>query len=61
MLCREVRELDKSGVVTIEGEATELKPVAPFEGTPPLGLADQSGDSAPFEPPLPIVECDTAT
>ena len=35
--CR-VELIDRSGVVTIEGEATELKPISPFEGSPPLRL-----------------------
>ena len=49
----------KDGSIVIEGEATELKPVMPFEGTPPLGLTDQS-QPAPFEPSLPVIEVDVS-
>ena len=39
----------RNGTVTIDGAATELSTVTPYEPTPPLALADQS---APVEPPL---------
>ena len=49
--------IDRSGLVTIEGEATELKPISPFEGSPPLGLSDQT-QPAPLER-LEVTEIDT--
>ena len=46
----------RNGTVTIDGAATELSPVTPYEGTPPLELAAITDQSAPLEPPLPVVE-----
>jgi hypothetical protein len=43
------------GTVTIEGEATELKPVEPYNGTP--ALTDQTEQPAPMiAEPLPVIE-----
>jgi hypothetical protein len=47
----------RDGKVTIEGTATELSPISPYEGTPGL-LTDQSVQPAPAER-LPVIEVDT--
>jgi hypothetical protein len=51
----------KDGTITIDGEATELTSVEPYEGTP--ALTDES-TPAPFEPPLAerleVIEVDTS-
>jgi hypothetical protein len=49
----------RNGTVTIDGASPELASVSPFEGTPPLGLTDQS-EPAPIEPRLPVVEMEAA-
>ena len=58
----------KDGVVTIEGESAQLKPVEPFEGTPPLrgAAADIPAGAAlpvkigsPRSEPLPVHNIDT--
>jgi hypothetical protein len=48
--------ISDDGMVVIDGEVTELKPVTPYEGTP--ALTDQS-QPAPAEP-LPVIEIDTS-
>ena len=53
-------KLGADGTVTLDGEATELKPVEPYNGTPALpALSDQS-QPTPLEPPLPVIELETA-
>jgi hypothetical protein len=47
----------RNGTVTIDGAATELSPVTPYEGTP--ALTDQT-QPEPIAEPLPVVEVDTA-
>ena len=52
----------KTGVVTLDGEIAQLKPVEPHSGTP--ALSDQTAQQpAPIEPPperLEVIEVDTA-
>jgi hypothetical protein len=48
----------RNGTVTIEGTATELSPISPYEGTPGL-LTDQSEKPVPVER-LPVHEIDVS-
>ena len=56
----------KDGVVTIEGNEAQLKPVEPFEGTPPLRGAPDARESvalpvkigSPRSEPLPVHNID---
>jgi hypothetical protein len=53
-------DVKDGSVMTIDGEVTELKPIEPYQPTPPLELTDQSEQPAPIEPPLPVLEVDTS-
>jgi hypothetical protein len=48
--------LSKDGTVMLDGEVTALKPISPYEPTPPLELTDQSEPAAPLPEPLPVIE-----
>jgi hypothetical protein len=52
-------DLKDGSIVTIDGTAVELEPVAPHSGTPALELTDQRVQTAVCEP-LPVQEIDTA-
>ena len=53
--------IEKDGTaITIDGSPVELATVSPFEGTPPLGLTDQTEQPAPMPEPPPVIELDTS-
>ena len=53
-------KLGADGTVTLDGEATELKPVEPYNGTPALPALSDESQPTPLEPPLPVIELETA-
>ena len=51
--------IDQSGKVVIDGEATELTPVTPYEGSPSLSAITDQSQPAPIAERLPVLEVDT--